>query len=567
MANGNEVLEFEQEVTQPQDQKTQEATQPQEVPQISAADFAQMLKQKFPDYAEVDDDELVARVLEKHPEYIPSVKFDTPTNEDGDVDVAKMDQQVLKGINTTLLHQAKIPEQLHGLASAVNESVFSIASGVKDFTKAAAFRLDDDVQKELKGAPLEQRAELWNNYWDGVDYVNDLASISHSGTAASKYKISSPTELISQGEYGMAAELVTEQVAAAAVSLTALLLPGGVAALGTGAAGQAFDKDIGEQHQASIDTLIGAALFKGGNELVTEMISARLLGFTKMGSGGVSALTKALENITQKAGLNSFGVKEGITEGVTGVINKFIDTAFYGTPGENYVRDFMDDALIAAIAGESAGRLRAFTALPEPTQNSFVEVVKDVVVEPPKAKTPVRNIIDEVLRDSPQEKTPKKQQRPQDKTPQQITRAVGELNSFQWKKLSSSVVGVKRINKSIRELSRLVESPDAIDYVDRDIILKKHGLEDAEAVYEKIHDFELAKDELVEQTREMLNASRASELAASLDAIISAQKGELKAIKGNENASADELKKAFSLEESINANKGKRKAIENIWGI
>lgn len=222
MANGNEVLEFEQEVTQPQDQKTQEATQPQEVPQISAADFAQMLKQKFPDYAEVDDDELVARVLEKHPEYIPSVKFDTPTNEDGDVDVAKMDQQVLKGINTTLLHQAKIPEQLHGLASAVNESVFSIASGVKDFTKAAAFRLDDDVQKELKGAPLEQRAELWNNYWDGVDYVNDLASISHSGTAASKYKISSPTELISQGEYGMAAELVTEQVAAAAVSLTAL---------------------------------------------------------------------------------------------------------------------------------------------------------------------------------------------------------------------------------------------------------------------------------------------------------------------------------------------------------
>jgi len=46
----------------------------------SVSEFAQRIKTKYPDYAEIPDEELVTRILDKHPDYRPMVDLGNPDN-------------------------------------------------------------------------------------------------------------------------------------------------------------------------------------------------------------------------------------------------------------------------------------------------------------------------------------------------------------------------------------------------------------------------------------------------------------------------------------------------------
>ena len=363
------------------------------MPQLQTVDqFAGKIKAKYPVYQEMDNQELVDKIIAKYPVYKEQIDFG-PTPEELEEEQKEKDKQTAYRIaNENVLNLARVPEPLHGMASAVNQSVFSLLAGPVKFAKSLAFGLDEDIQEEIKENP-EAMPEVWDNYWNEIDRLDELTELAGSGTKAAELaaagKSTSISDLALQGQVLDAAELTAEQVAGGAVSLIPTFFgPWGAAFLGVGAAGSAFDEDIQDEEKLAAaqeeggtgyGTLLGAAISKGGVEFASELVTAGILSRAKkMASAGASqdAVKEYLDTSLKRTWARGFG-EEFLAEGLADTGNKVVDELFFGTEHESseVLRDFFDNGLIGGIIGGKVAGV-GYASLPQRAKNAVLQTTK-----------------------------------------------------------------------------------------------------------------------------------------------------------------------------------------------
>jgi len=117
-----------------------EGTNPQEG-KVTVEEFARRVKEKYPQYKDVDDLELTKRIINKYPQYKNTVSFETPA-------VKKKD--------------AAIPSAPLGGASPSQKS--------KEFLKEVFFGAEDGVER-----PKVTVSDWWGDKWNGlVEGVSDF---------------------------------------------------------------------------------------------------------------------------------------------------------------------------------------------------------------------------------------------------------------------------------------------------------------------------------------------------------------------------------------------------------
>ena len=363
------------------------------MPQLQTVDqFADKIKAKYPVYQKMDNAELVDKIIAKYPVYKDQIDFGDSPEEQDEKAKEKQRQDSLAIANQTVLDIAGVPSELQGVASAVNESVLSLLSGPVKLAKAVAFGLDSDISEQLEENPRAM-PELWENYWNSLDSVDQLTELASSGTSAreyvEKYGTASPSKLAQEGHIGAAVNQTIEQTAAGAISLIpAFFGPFGAAFLGAGAAGQAFDQDIEDEQKleaaredggTGYGTLMGAALTKGGVEFATELVTAGIVSRAKkMAAGGKTQAEVAeyLNASLRGTWARGFG-EEFLAEGLADTGTKIADELFYGTEHEaaQVARDFFDNGLIGGIIGGKVAGV-GYGALPARAKNAVLQSTK-----------------------------------------------------------------------------------------------------------------------------------------------------------------------------------------------
>ena len=344
----------------------QETTQPK----YTRESFAKAIKAKYPAYQEMDDNELVDKIVAKYPQYAAQIGEGVERNEFGRTEEEQAEWEKgerQKYVNEGLLSAAGIPEPLHGIASSVNQTLMGLTKGIVETGKAISFGLDSDVQEQLKENP-KAVTEVWDNYWNAFDDWDQVEEIMGAGTKAHELaqegKEASITGLISQGEFADAAVLTAEQTAGGAISLIpAFFGPWGAAFMGVSAAGSAFDEDVHDEEKiahatkdgsSALPELYTSSLLKGGVEFATELVTSRLVGGArKMAAGGA---TKAEVNEYLQSNLAStlggFGM-EGFSEGLADTASKIVDEVVYDTEHDTseVLKGFWDNFIIGGLIG------------------------------------------------------------------------------------------------------------------------------------------------------------------------------------------------------------------------
>ena len=278
-----------------------------------------------------------------------------------------------------------IPEWMVESAAGVATSLAGWFSGNSKFIQEAAFLMDPEIKKQLAEDP-SKRQELWEEYsrfsQDADEIVKSL------GWSQTQYDHSSPTEAFEAGEIKQGAQLFSQQLAQGVGSLIPLVIPGGVATLGTSAAGSAFDEDIKNRPDESLEKIAIASIEKGGVEFVTELVTNKLIKGTGLAlATGKGA--KAVGNYTASAFSKWWkgAASEGLAEGSADTANRVLDYLNYGDEidAREAVVGFIDSAMIGAAIGGGLGSI----------QNHQPSSVEQAMAAEAVKTEPIREIIDE----------------------------------------------------------------------------------------------------------------------------------------------------------------------------
>ena len=434
---------------------------------------------------------------------------------DDDSKVREMGARLANDVITGTI--IKVPEPLRGVASAFAEGIFGLAKGTVDLAKATAFGLDDEITEALEDASPEERGELWNNFWEWTDSIEDVMDVAGAGTSQrqGKFKSNSISTLVGHGEFLQAAELTAEQTASGVASLVPLVLgPGGAAILGASAAGSSFEEDIQDVEKtgdATYGELYGAALAKGGIEFATELVTAGILGRArKMVSGG--AAKEAVDEYVKNSFRRMLGdsASEGVSEGLADTGSKLVDKAVYGThydAGE-YASGFIDSAIVGAIIGggmtsvaargAERGALMQTTKSEEQIEQDKERIDKynahEKVIQEHQAAALNGSLLDEVIVETAKEgkKEVVKEQKEAQKEHERVITDMPTENLKEYAKLRDQV---SKLIKFEKKLEKGEANPKEIEAVQEQIQKKK---EEAQAIYDQ----ELLRPELEAQVKE-----------------------------------------------------------------
>ena len=441
----------------------------------------------------------------------------TPDTTEEDRQAEQNRKLALEAANDAIYNIAQVPEPLRGVASAFTQGILGLGKGALDLAKATAFGLDDEVNEALEDASPEERAELWDNFWNWADTVEDAVDLAGAGTSQAKGKFANTSIIdnLSEGNIAAAAELTAEQTASGVASLVPLVLgPGGAAILGASAAGSSFEEDIQDVEKtgdATYGELYGAALAKGGIEFATELVTAGILGKArKMVSGGASK--EAVDNFVRNSYKRILGdsASEGVSEGLADTGSKLVDKAVYQTEyttGE-YLTGFVDSAIVGAIIGggmtsvaargAERGALMQTTKSEEQIEQDKERIDRynahEKVIQEHQAAALNGSLLDEVIVETAKEgkKEVVKEQKEAQKEHERVITDMPQENLKEYAKLRDQV---SKLIKFEKKLEKGEANPKEIEAVQEQIQKKK---EEAQAIYDQ----ELLRPELEAQVKE-----------------------------------------------------------------
>ena len=382
----------------------------------SRSEFAQKIKSKYPQYAEMDDNELVDKIVAKYPQYgeqisekpaEPETTEATPAPADtvSESEVGSSEPQEPQQTEEELAAEreqeratkelayrsakaaipgaasivANLPDFLLEPYAAFEGTLLGFVPGVQKFVSQQAARFDDtkykvndlgELEKSeddsgqtaielLQEAKPEDRMKLWESYSEAGDLAQDVVDAMHG--LAEEHGSGSITEELAKGNIGNAVQLTANQTAAGLASLVPFLVPGGQvigpAVLGTSATASSFEEDLGDvdkTRDATINDIYNASYIKGGSEFATELVTAGIIGKAKkMASAGAGKA--AVNEYTKSATRRVLGdaFAEGISEGLTDTVSKITDSVIYGSEFNN--RDAVVGFLDSAIVGAIVG--------------------------------------------------------------------------------------------------------------------------------------------------------------------------------------------------------------------
>ena len=369
------------------------------------ASFAASIKEKYPAYAEMDDNELVDKIIAKYPTYADQIGDDEVGNVEASVDGASTleDTSSESPEPTQEEHNARAeagrniigalthaPDWLIEPAAAFVGTIGDFGSGivaaVEQFGQQRINQLrESDPESLYANATPEQkdRIERFNSTdpEERLAAFEELSSWSNSvedtleGThnLVGQYGSGSISTDFADGNYASAAKTTINQSASGLASLVPFFVPGGQvlgpAILGGSTVGSSFKEDIRDIEKtgnATLDQIALASYIKGGSEFATEFVTAGILGRAKKLAGG-GASREAVNKFTQAAWKRVFGDagSEFLAEGLTDTANRLTDHYIYGTPwdGKEALVGFLDAGFIGAIVG---GKVSTFGQLANP---------------------------------------------------------------------------------------------------------------------------------------------------------------------------------------------------------
>ena len=354
--------------------------------QYTREQFAARIKEKYPAYAEMDDNALVDKILTKYPQYGEQIieGKDTGLQAEDAIAAPEDGASTLVEDSSELDAKAKaiqvVQQNLPGIAGAVANTpvmadianrfastLIGFAGGTADFAAQQAARFDEDFQKQMADATPSERQELWESYSDIGDTISDVAEA--SGATIAKHGTGSIVTDIANGDYTSAAYNTIDQTTAGLASLVPFLIPGGMvlgpAILGSATGADAFREGL-KHEDATMEQIYNASYAQAGNEFAWELVTAGIIGRArKMAAGGASAA--AVKEFTKKAWKRVAGdsAKEAFAEGITDTGSKIVDKIIYGDEidTKEAVVGFLDSAIVGGIVG---GKVATFGELSAP---------------------------------------------------------------------------------------------------------------------------------------------------------------------------------------------------------
>ena len=388
--------------------------------------FAASIKEKYPQYAEVDDNTLVDKILEKYPTYADQIdegKIEEPQMEDATavpVDTASTSEESSSEPQLT-------QEEHNARAKQIQDSAFAMVSQVPEFMRSpmmsfvstiaetgagavGAFEkmayaraqslveqgkvdgqgkvFSDEVMNSMTPAEKVKVFEDWSLVADDIkDNIEVL------GQGVEQHGTGSIYEELLRGNVGNAAAITANQSAAGLASLIPFMVPGGAvigpAVLGASAGDQEFEENL-QREDATMRQIYNASYATAGNEFAWELVTGRILGRAKkMAAGGASA--QAVKEFTKKAWQRVLGAgkAEGFSEGMTDFGSRLIDNYYFDDEikaREAFV-GFVDAAIVGSIVG---GKVATYGELASPGSVHQKVAAKSLQTEEQKAESAAR---------------------------------------------------------------------------------------------------------------------------------------------------------------------------------
>jgi len=395
-------------------------------PTYTRAQFAAKIKEKYPQYAEVDDNKLVDSILEKYPTYADQIdegKMEEPQMEDATAVPVDMASNLEDSSSEPQLTQEEHNER----AKHIQDAAFSMVSQVPEFMRSPmmsfvstvaetgagfvggleklAYRRAQDLVEQgkvdgqgkvftdevLNQMSPAEKVEVFENWSLLADDIKD--KIEPLSQGVEQHGTGSIYEELLRGNIGNAAAITADQTAAGLASLIPFAVPGGAvlgpAILGVSAGDQEFEENI-QREDATMRQIYNASYATAGNEFAWELVTGKILGRAKkMAAGGASA--QAVKEFTKKAWQRVLGAgkSEGFSEGMTDFGSRLIDNYFFDDEikaREAFV-GFVDAAIVGSIVG---GKVATYGELASPGSVHQRVAAKSLQTEEQKAESAER---------------------------------------------------------------------------------------------------------------------------------------------------------------------------------
>lgn len=312
-------------------------TDPQK--KYTRAELASRIKEKYPEYSDVEDNELVDLITSKYPEYNDyladeSVKKKDDTESAYSMDSSDISQAIKQRVQEDEDQELEsYGDKLTAAFKSTGASIARIPQFLREMVVAAVG--DSDALEELNSLDREQRDLIIGSIPGGFLDSN----LTQEATKASEqlYKESEElqstfkrfdttiTEDLKEGDLGQAWSRLTREGVGAIPSMLQAFVPNvGIASIGlSSAAAKSRElQDKGRDLDAStISNAIITGTAEAGSELITKRIGGKL--FKSLAGQGKDVVMKTLSTYAKEFGVDF--VEEGASESGSLLFSKLAD--------------------------------------------------------------------------------------------------------------------------------------------------------------------------------------------------------------------------------------------------
>jgi len=342
---------------------------------ITKSQFITSIRNKYPQYKNIDDDVLYDKIISKYPSYEERIMKEEPVElkkkEDQDSTLEETDlvsQQIKDSsdIRKTITEEKydkgdyEFDDRFSAGANDVMASISRIPTFINEQVATVIGAFDSDFKEQLNSMTREERdAFLGSLPSVGGASMGGVTELSEEYTKeAEKIRSSfdkfdtSITEDIGAGDLGQAASRLFNEAVGAIPSMIQAFVPGvGIASIGLGSAAQKSkelqDKGYDLGLKTSANSIISGTA-EGLSDLVTKRIGGKF--FTSLAGKGKDYVVKSIGKFAKEFGIDF--VEEGASETGSLLVSKLADYAISGDKEafDNTLYEFTDTFLVGGFA-------------------------------------------------------------------------------------------------------------------------------------------------------------------------------------------------------------------------
>lgn len=343
---------------------------------ITKSQFITSIRNKYPQYKNIDDDVLYDKIISKYPSYEERIMKEEPVElkkkEDQDSTLEETDlvsQQIKDSsdISKTIAEEKydkgdyEFDDRFSAGANDVMASISRIPSFITEQVATVIGAFDSDFKEQLNSMTREERDAFLGSMpmGPGGSQMGGITQLSEEYTKeAEKIRSSfdkfdtSITEDIGAGDLGQAAGRLFNEAAGAVPSMIQAFIPGvGIASIGLGSAAQKSkelqDKGYDLGLKTSANSIISGTA-EGLSDLVTKKIGGRF--FNSLTGKGKDYVIKSVGKFAKEFGIDF--AEEGASETGSLLVSKLADYAISGDKEafDNTLYEFTDTFLVGGFA-------------------------------------------------------------------------------------------------------------------------------------------------------------------------------------------------------------------------